>query len=105
MAFKIKSKVDELFNSHRDRESDKLPVLREKINSAYGNLNPFLKKDGSLVNPYMNYQKLMDGTNTSDRAKMLIAQATGLVPSQTQNSRAMQSSTIKASPAVPITGE
>lgn len=88
MAFNIKSRVDEIFNSRKDRETEKLSALREKINSAYGNANPFVKNDGSLVNPYINYQQVLDNSQTSDRVKRLISQATGLSPQTVTAERA-----------------
>jgi len=54
--------------------------LSRKVDKMYGNqtLNPFLKKNGELVNPYINYQKLMDSTKVNDRTKNYINRATGL---------------------------
>lgn len=44
--------------------------------------NPFTKKDGSLVNPYLNYQGLLDSDKVNDRAKEYIQKATGLTPTE-----------------------
>lgn len=54
----------------------------EKTNNSAGKqnreYNPFLKKDGSLFNPYINYQKVLDNPNVTDKAKKYISEATGL---------------------------
>ena len=42
------------------------------------NLNPFLKKDGKLVNPYINYQGILDSSKVNARTKAFIEKATGL---------------------------
>lgn len=43
-------------------------------------LNPYLKRDGTLVNPYIDYQRLADSSHTSDRVKQYIKEATGITP-------------------------
>ena len=48
--------------------------------------NPLVKRDGSLSNPYMDYQGLLDSNKTSSRVKRLITDATGLKSSNTDNS-------------------
>lgn len=40
-------------------------------------LNPFLNRDGSLFNPMLNYEKILDNPNVSSKAKEYIQQATG----------------------------
>lgn len=89
MAFNIQSRIAEIFNSRKDRENEKLPALQDKVNSIYesGAQNPFLKKDGSLVNPYINYQKLLDNANVSRRAKSYITEATGLKPAEASETK------------------
>lgn len=85
-----------------------VPAFRNKVskvlNSGDGNAsslaNPFLNRDGSLVNPYMNYQKILDSGKVSGRAKGFIQQATGLTPSAGQQAAAAPAS---ASEAVPVT--
>ena len=69
---------------------ERVPVFRNKlaklVNSANGeqiapSANPFLDKNGQLVNPYINYQKVLDNPNVTSKAKQFISQATGLTPS------------------------
>lgn len=70
---------------------DKTPAFRHKaqrlLNSgnegALVNINPFLDKSGNLVNPYLNYQKVLDNPSVSAKAKSFIQQATGLSPTVT----------------------
>jgi cell wall-associated NlpC family hydrolase len=45
--------------------------------------NPFLNKNGELINPFLNYQKLLDRSDISQKAKYFITQATGLTPTVT----------------------
>lgn len=52
-------------------------------NKAY-EFNPFTKRNGELVNPYINYQKVLDNPGVSERAKEYITKATGLVQSPVQ---------------------
>lgn len=68
--------------------SHKLPTLIEPENDSnkrlsYQNimfrLNPFLnKKDGSLINENVNYQKVLDESNVNEMTKKFIEDATGL---------------------------
>ena len=63
-----------------------LPNITNAIASSKGEqaqdkaYNPFLKKDGTLLNKYLDYQGLLDSDKTSDVAKKYIMEATGLVP-------------------------
>lgn len=58
----------------------KMYGLDDKEDKEY---NPFLDKNGELVNKYINYQKVLDNPDVSSKAKKYISQATGLTPSQT----------------------
>lgn len=81
-----------------DGFSDKKNLLQEKINSLYGaqqtvenprkSYNPFLKNNGNLVNPYADYQPIVDSDLTSKRVKSWITQATGLTPTANNNTAA-----------------
>lgn len=70
---------------------DKTPAFRHKAQqmlnsgneSTSVNINPFLDKSGNLVNPYLNYQKVLDDPSVSAKAKSFIQQATGLSPTPT----------------------
>lgn len=72
----------------KSEEAQKSANLLQKANTVFGTTptsqtdtyNPFLKKNGELLNPLLNYQKLLDNPNISQRAKNYITQATGLSP-------------------------
>ena len=68
--------------------NDDTERLKEKAGRI---LNPYLKSDGSLVNPYIDYSALVESDKTSNRVKRLITEATGIEPSEqqtgTQNTR------------------
>lgn len=83
-----------------DKAKDAVTAVRGKMNKLYGEdeseeapknvdergiVNPFLKKDGSLVNPYINYQKVLDNPNVSSVAKDFITSATKLTPTSAGN--------------------
>ena len=40
--------------------------------------NPYLNRQGNLVNPYLNYQQLADDKRTNSRVKQFIREATGV---------------------------
>lgn len=69
-----------------------VPKFRNKVNKMLDSqnettldvVNPFLSNKGELVNPYINYQKILDNGNISDRVKGFIQQATGLTPAVKQ---------------------
>ncbi len=64
-----------LQNEQKDEEQKKDQNLKKS-----NPLNLFVKKDGSLVNPYMDYQKILDDTKVSQTTKNFITEATGLTP-------------------------
>lgn len=72
--------IDSLFNNQDSKTSAMKNKVSDFLKSSIKTINPFLNKDGSLVNPYMNYQKILDSGNVSERAKSFIQQATGLTP-------------------------
>ena len=74
---KIKENWDNGVPAFRNKVSK---VLNSGNENASGIVNPFLNKDGNLVNPYINYQKVLDSGNVSSKAKDFIQQATGLSP-------------------------
>ena len=77
---KIKENWDNGVPTFRNKVSK---VLNSGNENASGIVNPFLNKDGNLVNPYINYQKVLDSGNVSSKAKDFIQQATGLSPTVT----------------------
>lgn len=58
-------------------------VLNSGSEEASNTANPFLDRNGKLVNPYINYQKVLDSDSVSAKAKEFIQQATGLSPTPT----------------------
>lgn len=79
---------------------EKVPVFRNKVNKLMSsgqnstNINPFLDGEGNLVNPYMNYQKVLNDPSVSEKAKQFIQSATGLTPTvATQSSSIGNSAT------------
>lgn len=66
---------------------NKIPSLQNKVSELYGNKktssgNPFLDGNGKLVNPFVNYQAILDNPGVNARAKQFISDATGLAPSK-----------------------
>lgn len=95
MSFNIKEIISNIFRpeeKENEAEKQKTADLQQKTNNVFGSneqtasntYNPFLKKNGELFNPMLDYQKLLDNSNVSQRAKDYITQATGLTPTLTQ---------------------
>lgn len=91
MAFNLLDIVGNIFHSdekEKQAEEEKAANLLQRIGNALGintttaanKYNPFVKKNGELVNPNLNYQKLLDSKNISQTAKNYITAATGLSP-------------------------
>lgn len=91
MAFNIIDAIKNIFHSDEKETSEeqrKRAYLQSKANTVFGTnektktntINPFLKSDGSLVNPLLNYQKILDNPSVSTKAKDYIQSATGLSP-------------------------
>ena len=91
MAFNIIDAIKNIFHSDEKEKAEKkqkTAELQNKTNTVFGTnektktntINPFLKSDGSLVNPLLNYQVLLDNPNVSSKAKSYIQSATGLSP-------------------------
>ena len=110
MSLKLKDIVGNIFHTDKKakaEETQKSANLQQKANNVFGTTqtsqtntyNPFLKKNGELLNPLLNYQKLLDNPNISQKAKNYITQATGLSPAVTQQRTVVPSTaqTIKAS--------
>jgi beta-N-acetylglucosaminidase len=58
--------------------------LSEKNTNETNSLfNPFLNSNGEVVNPLLDYQKLLDNPNVSELVKAYISLATGLTPTST----------------------
>lgn len=78
--FKLKADWDDKTPAFRHKAQKMLNAGNE---STSVNINPFLDKSGNLINPYMNYQKVLDNPSVSAKAKSFIQQATGLSPTVT----------------------
>ena len=94
MSLKLNDIVGNIFHldkRQKDAEQQKTMDLQQKASQVFGTneesksstYNPFLKSDGTLVNPLLNYQKLLDNPSISQKAKNFISQATGLSPTAT----------------------
>ena len=89
MSIKLKDIVGNIFHTEEksnNEETQKTAQLQQKTNNVFGktdSYNPYLKKNGELVNPYLNYQQILDNPNVSNKAKEYITQATGLTQTQT----------------------
>lgn len=95
MSFKVKDIVGNVFYTERkqqEEEKKKAKALSDTVNNVFGetqkdtksSYNPFLKQNGELVNPLLNYQTILDNPNVSQVAKNYITQATGLSPTPTE---------------------
>lgn len=91
MSLKLKDIVGNIFHTNekaKAEEVQKTANLQQTANNVFGTsantLNPFLKKNGELLNPLLNYQRLLDNPNISQKAKNYITQATGLSPTVTE---------------------
>ena len=93
MAFNVQDSVNRLFNFSKTNND----ALKNKINNLYGrdttqsqpvnNYNPFVNKNtGKLINPYADYQPVLDNEKTASRVKEWISSATGLSPTAKNNS-------------------
>ena len=91
MSLKLKDIVGNIFHTDEKEktvEQQKSAQLQQTVGNVFGTnekpttktFNPFLKNNGELVNPLLNYQKLLDNPNISQKAKNYITQATGLSP-------------------------
>lgn len=92
MLTKLKELVGNIFHTdekEKEAEQQKNAVLQKKVNnalatnSATNTYNPFLKQNGELFNPQLNYQGLLNNSKISQIAKQYITEATGLSPTVT----------------------
>ena len=97
LAFNVIDAIKNLFHSdekEKAQSEQKTAELQNKANAVFGTnektktntINPFLKSDGSLVNPLLNYQKLLDNPTISSKAKSYLQLATGLTPATSVSS-------------------
>ena len=102
MSLKLKDIVGNIFYTDQKanaEEQNKSAEMQQKTNNVFGtsgannSFNPFLKKNGELLNPYINYQQMLDNPNISQNAKKYITQATGLTPTPTETTSTQTSTT------------
>lgn len=85
MAFDVRDSVNRLFNFSQTNND----AIKNKMNNLYGrdttqqspanSFNPFVNKNsGKLINPYADYQPVLDNAKTSGKVKEWISSATGL---------------------------
>lgn len=88
MSYDVRNSVNKFLSLNSGNEGDD---IKNKINNLYGreaaqtkptnNFNPFVdSKSGKLINPYADYQPVLDNSNTSNKVKEWISNATGLNP-------------------------
>ncbi len=89
MSYDVRNSVNRLFNfGSGDGDSN----IKNKVSSLFGNntvsqqstnsFNPFVnKKTGNLINPYADYQPVLNNEKTNNKVKEWISNATGLSPS------------------------
>lgn len=107
MSLNLKDIVGNIFytdQKEKEAQAQKSAALQQTTDNVFGRAaqptasppNPFLKKNGELFNPNLNYQQLLNNPNISQIAKKYISQATGLTPTVT--------TTQKQTTVVPSTG-
>ena len=86
---KIKDVLGSIFHideKEKAEEEQKKANLQQKTNNvlgiSYSPANPFVNKNGELLNPNLDYQRLLDNSRVSSKAKQFITDATGLTPTQ-----------------------
>lgn len=94
MSLELNDIVGNIFytaKKEKEAEEQKKAQLKQTVNNVFGTsekpvantYNPFVKSNGELFNPLLNYQKLLDNPNISQMAKKYISQATGFLPTVT----------------------
>lgn len=68
-----------------DSDNEKVSAMANKVNKTYKEYNPFLDRNGKLLNKHINYQQLLDNDKINDTTKNYITKATGLTPSARQD--------------------
>lgn len=81
----ISSKVNSFLNLNNNQEEQVPAGIKKKVDDVYRatpkEFNPFLNKNGELVNKYINYQQVLDNPKVTQKAKEWITNATGLTQS------------------------
>jgi cell wall-associated NlpC family hydrolase len=103
LSFKLNDIVGNIFHTdkkEKEKADKQSAELQQKTNNVFGanekpknnTYNPFLKQNGELLNPLLNYQKILDNPNVADITKKYISQATGLLPTASVQSSSSSSS-------------
>ena len=75
MAINVQNNVKRLFGNGEDN------TTQNKVKRIYGGFNPFVnQKTGQVINPYADYQPVIDDSRTNNKVKKWIQDATGLTP-------------------------
>lgn len=110
MSLNFKDIVGNIFytdKKEKTEEEQKSAELKQKTNNVMGTtgnyatneFNPFVKKNGELVNPYIDYQNVLDNPYISKKAKDYITKATGLTPTATPQTTTQKNNTVAPSTA------
>lgn len=102
MFLKLKDIVGNIFHTDEKEKAEKqknTTALQNKTSKVFGtteksNLNtynPFIKQSGELVYPSLNYQRLIDNPQISQRTKDYITSATGLTPTKKETETSNES--------------
>lgn len=73
-----------LYPEEKDRQREEETRQRLSAKARDYIINPFLRRDGSLANPYLDYQSIIDRPGTSSRLAENITQATGIKRTSTE---------------------
>ena len=82
--FDIKKDWDKNLPAFRNTASRVLNSANSATPSIH---NPFLDKNGEIVNPYINYRAVLDNPGVSSKVKAFIENATGLSPTQSSTGK------------------
>lgn len=85
MSYNFRDVIKNIFHAD-ETEAEQTNATQQNVSNyvASNGYNPFLKEDGTLYNPYLNYQRMLDNPNVSDTVKNYIQQATGYTPTDTE---------------------
>lgn len=105
--FHTEEKEKEQQNALTEELSKKLSTTQGRnldiVNKRNNALNPFIRRDGTLVNPYINYQEMLDSNKVGSKVKNFITQATGLTPTIKSTSLKSTVDTVNSGGKLPTT--
>lgn len=97
-------KVKDLLNIKNPFKDKVTNVLASNEQKQSAVVNPFLDKNGNLVNPYIDYQKALDSNTVSEKAKYFISRATGLTQSAKPKNVAASNAQVTGASYTPSSG-